>query len=743
MITRPIFKSIYDVQVVEPEGVFLFSEQEPFFLKGPLFCRIAPLLDGQHTIEDIMTTLSKEFGLLQTRFALAFLEQRDHIVEAHEGISAERAAMWQSLGVNSALAEERLTETSVSVRSFGEVPSDAFISALTTQGIRVEVNGDFIVALAEDYLEEGIAELNREMLETQRTWLLVKPSGTVLWMGPLFKPGKTACWECLAQRIRLNRSVDGYVQQRIGRSTPFKTARAALPASLQAACNIATFETVRAIIGAETETLMNTITTFDLLSRRSERHTVIQRPQCPICGQLPANQNEVIPIKLRPAPKEFTTDGGHRTILPEKTLERFAHHVSSITGIIRNLERTPVANAPFIHVFDSGENRSLTNFQNLEILRKSLRSRAGGKGVSETQARASAIGEALERYSGMLQGDEPIIRATYLELGEHAIHPNACMLYSEQQFAQRSEWNTRNSRYCRVPEPFDKTQTIEWTPVWSLTDAAPFYLPTSYCYYTQLESSRYAPGNSNGAAAGNTLEEAILQGFLELVERDSVALWWYNRIGRPAVDLDSFGEPYFIKMRETLKRMHRDLVVLDLSSDLGIPVFAAVSWCINQPQEQIIFGYGAHLSARVGILRAITEMNQFLPWVFPLLGQKKDSTDEMTVWLREATRINQPYLVPLESPPLRATDYPILESNDLRDDVLRCQSIVEAKGMKLLVLDQTRPDVGLAVAKVFVPGLRHFWTRFAPGRLYDVPVQLGWLSNPLTENELNPIPMFW
>jgi ribosomal protein S12 methylthiotransferase accessory factor YcaO len=61
--------------------------------------------------------------------------------------------------------------------------------------------------------------------------------------------------------------------------------------------------------------------------------------------------------------------------------------------------------------------------------------------------------------------------------------------------------------------------------------------------------------------------------------------------------------------------------------------------------------------------------------------------------------------------------------------------------MEMLVLDQTRPDIGLPVVKVIVPGLRHFWTRFAPGRLYDVPVKMGWLERPLTEDELNPMAM--
>jgi oxazoline/thiazoline synthase len=46
-------------------------------------------------------------------------------------------------------------------------------------------------------------------------------------------------------------------------------------------------------------------------------------------------------------------------------------------------------------------------------------------------------------------------------------------------------------------------------------------------------------------------------------------------------------------------------------------------------------------------------------------------------------------------------------------------------------------DMPFAVARVFGPGLRPHWPRFAPGRLYDVPHALGW-ANPLTEDLLNP-----
>jgi ribosomal protein S12 methylthiotransferase accessory factor len=48
----------------------------------------------------------------------------------------------------------------------------------------------------------------------------------------------------------------------------------------------------------------------------------------------------------------------------------------------------------------------------------------------------------------------------------------------------------------------------------------------------------------------------------------------------------------------------------------------------------------------------------------------------------------------------------------------------------------------MAVVKVIVPGLRHFWPRFGPGRLYEVPARLGWLTQPLTEQQMNQVPLY-
>jgi ribosomal protein S12 methylthiotransferase accessory factor len=251
--------------------------------------------------------------------------------------------------------------------------------------------------------------------------------------------------------------------------------------------------------------------------------------------------------------------------------------------------------------------------------------------------------------------------------------------------------------------------------------------------------------DSNGNAAGNTLEEAILQGFMELVERDSVALWWYNRLKRPAVDLGSFDEPYLQALQDYYKTQQRDLWVLDITSDLNIPVFAAVSRRTDRAIEDIMLGFGAHFDPKIAILRAVTELNQSLPFanIAELDSNPVPLEQELKDWLTTATLDNQPYLAPdTRVVPKVYTDYSQRWSDDLRDDVLTCVEIAAQRGLETLVLDQTRPDIGLSVVKVIVPGLRHFWARLAPGRLYDVPVQLGWLPAPLSEQQLNPVPIF-
>ncbi len=115
---------------------------------------------------------------------------------------------------------------------------------------------------------------------------------------------------------------------------------------------------------------------------------------------------------------------------------------------------------------------------------------------------------------------------------------------------------------------------------------------------------------------------------------------------------------------------------------------------------------------------------------------------ESLEWWRTATLQNQPYLAPSADCPRKPGDFDFAAEGSVADNVRRVFGRFEDLGHEVLILDQSRPDIGLPVAKVIVPGMRHFWARHAPGRLYDVPVRMGWLDKALTEDDLNPVAMF-
>jgi YcaO-like protein with predicted kinase domain len=433
------------------------------------------------------------------------------------------------------------------------------------------------------------------------------------------------------------------------------------------------------------------------------------------------------PLTLEKRAKKFTVDGGHRSRLPEDVLRKYIHLVGR-SGIIEELERGHRDPCGLVHVCVARLRPALGDSRVGSW--KGLRAPCVGKGMTEAQAQASALGEALERYSGIFRGNEIQVKASYRELRHQAIHPNVCMNFSARQYREREEYNRRDAEHNWVPEPFDEQREIEWTPAWSLTEEQFKYVATASCYfgYPFAAHHDFCRPDSNGNAAGSNLEEAVLQGFLEVVERDAVALWWYNRVQRPRVELASFGEAYFQALGELYRILGREMHLLDISADYPIPVFAAVSRG-KKEEEDLLLGFGAHLEPRIAIARALTEMNQFLPEA--IAGRKPR--------FFVGAPLEGAFLVPDPSAVIKTLrDYPRLDSEDLRKDVRTCVELARERGMETLVLDQTRSDAEMRVVKVFVPGMRPWWARFAPGRIYDVPVELGWQAGRLTEEQLNP-----
>ncbi|MBI3862345.1 MAG: TOMM precursor leader peptide-binding protein [Planctomycetia bacterium] len=774
MLTRPRFKPHLRLAVVPDEGVFVLSGARQVLLRGRLYSLIAPLMDGKTPVE-ICSQLADEVSTAEVFFTLGQLEKKGFLAESQENLPLGDAAWWSMQQIDPQTAARRMSQTPVVVRGVG-IDTEPLTRLLAASGIEVAAEGSVEVVVADHYLRNELEAINSKALAEGRPWLLMKPLGPQFWLVPLFQPGQTGCWRCISERLRSHRAVESYLQDRQSLQEPLLVDVSGPAAAVQLGWSLAASAIASWVVRGELPDCTAKVRTFDQTSWSIASHALVKLPFCPACGVTSraesssagvANgglqskgRNAAVeqpnghgipqsrPLVFERRKKTYVRDGGHRVISPEATLELFGHHVSSITGAVSMLERISPAGDGAMHVYLAGHNLARRH-RSVGQLRSDLRNMSAGKGTTDAQARASGLCEGLERYSGVFRGDEPRFRARLTDLGEAGIDVRDCLLFSDRQYREREATNARNSLYSFIPLPFEPDVEVDWSPLWSLTRRETRYLPTAFCYYDfpDHRAHRYCVACSNGCAAGNTLEEAILQGFFELAERDSVALWWYNRVRRPGVDVNSFDEPYVRDLWCSLAAQGRDMQVLDLTSDLGIPVFTAWSRRVGEGPEQIVLGFGAHLDARIAVLRAITEMTQMMSHLHqnPLEGAAAvDVSDVETVqWLRTATAENQPYLTPDEVAPLRtAADFDANWSDDVADDVAECQRRVERQGLEMLVLDQTRPEIGLPVVKVVVPGLRHFWARFAPGRLYDVPVRLGWLSQPLKEEQLNPIPMF-
>ncbi len=721
---------------VLPNAVCLYSEDRKFFLHGELYGALASAIGkAGKSVRELVSELEKDFPSDKVEEGLWRLLERRYVVVASRASAGAAAAYWASLGLSPEAAAASLQKCRVRIHSIDVRGAKELDSALRELGVRVVTRSpDLTVTLVNDYLEARLDDLNREHLSEQTPWLLAQPSGVFPLVGPIFRPGASACWTCLADRMRRNREVKALLDREQARCVAVSPlARHMLGKS---GIELAAIEVAKAIATDFRTDLQDHIISLDLSGATIVKHYVAARPQCPVCGhkKLRDPRRAPVPLELGAGSRLVMTSGGYRTVSPRATVARFRKHVSPLTGVVSRLERIN-ADLPLNTNWYAAHNFSAPA-KTVHQLRAGLSGGSFGKGSTAEQGEASALMEAIERYSGIFQGDEIRVARRFTDFPPgDAILPNDVMLFSDAQYRQQHDPTSAAHDSHPVPPRFDPSAKVDWSPVWSLRDQRFKYLPTSLLYFFYRGPGAF-PTDSNGCAAGNTLEEAIVQGFLELVERDAYAIWWYNRLQRAEVDIEQLGDSYVRDLQAQLAASGRRLWVLDVTSDLAVPTFVALTHWMQDGKENIEFGSGAHYDARIALLRALTELNQFLS--IGLMGGgsgEKSSLDGSTPFRLE----DHPFLTPRDNAMVQPGGSSKFGSLGASEQVAACVGVAKQQGLDFLVLNQTRPDIEVPVVRVIVPGLRHFYRRFAPGRLYDVPVKLGLRDRPLSEDELNPI----
>lgn len=671
-------------------GVFLVSEQGSQHSASPLVSAVLACADGTREAEQIIAALP-DFPAAQVLFAIGRLRKQG-IVE----IRTKAVPSSDNVLVSRQVGPVRLVSD-----------NDAALSIMCDAlgGVSLADVGPVELVLCADYL----GPMMTAATPRETPWLPVKLVGQRSYFGPHF--GHGPCLSCLHCRLRLNRPVDTWAQEQglpeHARAMPQSLTPSGM--AVETASALCAYLTngdpaLRGIVEVSTEG--RRYHDLPCTCGTGARGLVELRDDTPVRRRL----------------------GGYRGRSAQDVVRSLRPLVSDLTGLVSSagaLETGGADGAGARHVWAASypivpraASPGPDAFHGVAL----------GKGLTGAQAEASVLCEAIERLSAQFPDGYRTRRATLAGLGTEAVDPNSVWRFSAAQFRDRQRWNalSRDDRR-HVPEPLAPDCELDWVPVWSVTQGRAKWMLRDLCFANAPEP-RYGRFDPNGCAAGSTPAEAALQAILELVERDSVAIWWYNRIPRPALDPLTVADARVRALAQGFVDQGWECWLLDLTADLAIPCLAAVAraksdgrWCI---------GFGCHFESAVAIERAMTELVQLF---------RANGRDGPPPW-ETGPEADETFLLPAgKAAPADAPFGRVASLGALFD---WCVNRLAEHEIETLILEQTRSGTGLPVVKVFAPGLRHFWPRFGPGRLYDVPVRMGWRGAPARESDLNPTHLF-
>jgi ribosomal protein S12 methylthiotransferase accessory factor len=377
---------------------------------------------------------------------------------------------------------------------------------------------------------------------------------------------------------------------------------------------------------------------------------------------------------LHPCKKAYTNET-QRAVSPEDTLARVekALPAAGITRVadITSLDRIGIP--VFSSIRPTAERGAVSVYN--------------GKGATPAEARVSAIMEGIERYSAETAGrDLPLERFAAAAFNGNAIDPSTLIL----------------------PARADPGMPIPWVQGYDIAREEEVMVPASAAFhplpvaYPQLFRT-----STNGLASGNTLEEAVFHALMEVVERDAWSLAEAARYTGPAVT--GINDPLSESLISRFTGAGVEVHIKDITSDLGIPTIAAVADDVTLRDPALLaIGMGTHTSARIALLRALTEVAQSR--LTQIHGAREDTTTadfRRRIGYERTRRLNK-YWFDAPSEQLFPA-IPSFDSDDFLADIRFTIGRLRSAGMdRVIVVDLTRPELGVPVVRVIVPGMEIF-----------------------------------
>lgn len=376
-------------------------------------------------------------------------------------------------------------------------------------------------------------------------------------------------------------------------------------------------------------------------------------------------------MKLGPCIKRYKEDT-HRAVSPEETEERIEAKMpaAGITRVadITNLDRIGIP------VFSSI--RPMADQGAVSVY--------NGKGATPIEARVSAMMEGLERYSGEVR-DRKLNVARYSSLEAEALDPVDLILPADAKA--------------------DSDAEIPWVTGWDIMNDEEIWVPANAVFHPLLSDfKRLFRTNTSGLASGNVMEEAIFHGLAEVIERDAWALAEATHNMGPLVT--DVQDEQARSLLEKFAAAEVDVYLRDITSDINIPTCAAAADDVKLRDPTLLAtGMGTHTSARVAVLRALTEVAQSR--LTQIHGAREDTITadfRRQIGYERTKRLNRHWFeIDMKK---NFDQIQSFESDDFLQDIRYMTKRLEEAGLdRAVVVDLTREEIGVPVVRVIVPGL--------------------------------------
>ncbi|HEX8086083.1 MAG TPA: TOMM precursor leader peptide-binding protein [Solirubrobacteraceae bacterium] len=562
---------------------------------------------------------------------------------------------------------------------------------------------------------------------------------TRTYAGPLYLPGRSACWMCYRMRrlaceqdFDRAMAVEEHLDRKRAPALAERPLLPGLPAQLGAALAL---EAIRLLVKLHQPALVDKVVEHDAILAETRTHPVLVKPYCPTCSKRPG--------RVSPAADRLRSEPPPSGPPLHELRDRL---VSGRTGIVADLQ-------------PSG--RDATEPAQPQVWRGRLANHlflsepedahmaVSGKGMTREAAWDSCLGEAVERYSGGCWDAEETVYCRRDELAGRSLDPADLVLYAPDQYA-----TLRYAAY--TPET-----RLRWVRGRSLVHDDEVWIPAIAVfmeYQAAAEEEFLFPVTSNGLAAGPSRAAAVLEAIHEVIERDAAMIAWANRLPAVRYDAETHPDEEVRRLARAYRRRGVELAIYRLPADHDVAVMLAVAFQRRGRGPFAVVGLGAALDPCAAGRAAALEVGQVRP-AFRERARTHDAPRiaELVADPAATTSLEDHALLYADPAMAEAfafldgggtADWPAPEPLSPAEELGRVVDGFAAAGQDVLYVDLTPPDLeplGLYTARAVLPGFQPIWfgegeRRLGGRRLFDLPRRLGLRDAPSDAASLNPLP---